>query len=166
MMTSEPDPSAYHFPDPSLTLRQALAAHRDMVPGFIEGDDEVSRALFGAHDAVHVLFGCGTSMSDEGRADLWTLLATTMTIRGYLAFLKHPLTKALFDSFTARDLLISSTCMVDTPVIWWRARKMTRLWEFDRFTEHLDRPLAEIRAEYNIHPTHQPSRQARALGVS
>ena len=154
---TRPDPREYQFPDPSLTLGQALAWHRARVPGFIEGDDAVSRALFGAHDAVHVLFGCGTSMADEGRADGWTLLATTMTFREYLAFAQHPVTKALFASLTARDWLASFAGLVDLPRMWWRARQMTRPWPFDRYTEHLDRTLAEIRAEYHITPTHLPA---------
>jgi hypothetical protein len=66
----------------SMTLNEALQAMRDSAS---EGNlaDQVSADIAQAleqHDAVHILFNCGTSVQDEIAVHLWMLLATTTNI--------------------------------------------------------------------------------------
>ena len=157
MSPQEPEPSPYVFPDPSLTLRAALDLHRAQVPGLLGGDDPQTTALFAGHDVCHVLFGCSTRLIDEGRVDLWTMAATTMTVKRYSQYLNHPMVKKLFWSFPIWQIALSFLSFLDTPRILWRARHQTRPWDFDAWRDHLDRPLGQIRAELNIHPTHLPA---------
>lgn len=154
MSTQEPEQPGYVFPDPHLTLAEAIAQHRAMIPGLIVGDDDESVSLFTGHDAVHVIFGCSVSLPDETRADLWTMLATNMSLKRYLAYLKNPAVKALFSSFTAWQLVVSARGLLDLPRLWWRARHMTRRWDFDSWPAHLNDSVQSIRASHNIEPIH------------
>ena len=162
MSSKEPEQPAYIFPDPRLTLRAALAHHRALVPGLLDGGDAETAAIFAGHDAIHVVFGCSTSLVDEARADLWTMLATTMTLRRYSGYLNNPTVKALFLSYPLGQLILSFLAVFDTPRLWWRARQMTQPWDFDAWADHLDEPLGVIRARYNIRPVHAAAEGALA----
>ena len=68
--------------DDSMTLGSAIQELRALEQ---EGDmtnklpSEV-RQIFEQHDAVHVLFNCGTSLEDEIAAHIWMIFATTANI--------------------------------------------------------------------------------------
>ncbi|MBE7384939.1 MAG: hypothetical protein F6J95_026445 [Leptolyngbya sp. SIO1E4] len=67
--------------DASMTLGEAIRKMRAS-----ETEDFTSRTstdleqLTDQHDAVHVLFGCGTSVQDEIAAHVWMLFATTANL--------------------------------------------------------------------------------------
>lgn len=154
-MSPEPDPTLPPpFLDPAcpLTLRDALREHRARVPGLITSDDDPAVGpLFDGHDACHVVFGCSTAPTDEGRVDMWTLFGTTMTVRRYVAYLTHPALKPIYDAFLRWDMLLPALrSFGDVPRIWSRARGMTRRWDFDAWAEWSDVPVRDIRAAHGI----------------
>ena len=66
-----------------LTLGEAIARlRRDEGPNgtVTSGMEAGSAEAFAMHDAVHVLFGCGTSLEDEIAAHVWMLCATTARV--------------------------------------------------------------------------------------
>lgn len=58
-------------------LRAVESAKNDMTEVMSQANEQA----FEQHDAVHVLFGCGTSLEDEIAAHVWMLLGTTAKIR-------------------------------------------------------------------------------------
>lgn len=73
-----------HFgSDPSITLGEAIQKLRASER---EGDmtNKMSAEImqvFEQHDAVHVVFNCGTSIQDEIAVHIWMTFATTAKIR-------------------------------------------------------------------------------------
>lgn len=139
---------------PGTTLRQAIAAHHARLgPATVVEDDPAVAALFSAHDAVHAVFGTRTDLRGEGLTDAWTLLGTTMPLRRYLAYLRHPAVTALVRAVPWPQLLW--TTVTAGPLVarvFWRARRMTRRWDFDAWRDHLDQPVEQIRADHGIVP--------------
>lgn len=67
-----------------MTLGDAIAALRADEAGRNDMTEVMARAVevaFERHDAVHILFGCGTTLADEIAAHAWMLLGTTARIR-------------------------------------------------------------------------------------
>ncbi|MGB3294601.1 MAG: hypothetical protein WBB01_16585 [Phormidesmis sp.] len=69
----------YSNVDSSMTLNEAIGQLR-----LSEGDNDATERMSGTtskafeqHDAVHVVFGCGTSIQDEIAVHVWMLFATT-----------------------------------------------------------------------------------------
>jgi ubiquinone biosynthesis protein Coq4 len=70
--------------DPSMTLGEALqkmrsSASESNLATIISMD--IAQALE-QHDAVHIVFNCGTSIQDEIAVHLWMMLATTANLGG------------------------------------------------------------------------------------
>ena len=97
------------------TLAQGLAEYLAANPDLKREDDLLSqeaRQFFRAHDMVHVLYGCGTSMADEAVVKLSSILGTTgglAVLRGYT----HHVTLDI----SARLPLGSTLCVRRLPVL-------------------------------------------------
>jgi len=137
-----------------LTLREAIAAHRaSLGDALVLPDDPEVAEMFEAHDACHAVFGCGTDFPDEAAVDTWTLTATTMTFRRYLVYARHPAVAGIFEGLTARDWVVGTLAAIPASFkAWWRGRKVTTPWAFDRYADHLDTPLSQIRRTHGIVP--------------
>jgi ubiquinone biosynthesis protein Coq4 len=140
--------------DSPQTLREGLKEFYGNLGGealaLAEVDASVAQ-LMHAHDAAHVVFGCDTTLRGELLADSWTLAASTMTVGQYMAYLREPLIQEVFRSIPVgaltKDLVASLPRLA---VLLVRSRQQREPWAFDAYREHLDRPLADIRAEFNI----------------
>jgi hypothetical protein len=71
-----------HFSsEASITLGEAIQKLRALDKGDMTDKMSVEIAqAFEQHDAVHVLFNCGTSIQDEIAAHIWMIFATTAKI--------------------------------------------------------------------------------------
>lgn len=71
----------YFDSDPAMTLGEAMQKMRTSEPEDMtnEASADIVQALE-HHDAVHILFGLGTSIQDEIAAHVWMVLATTANI--------------------------------------------------------------------------------------
>lgn len=152
-----PPPPSYRRVDTRATLREALTEHHASTPALVEvpsaDEGELSEidALFAGHDACHALFGLGSTVGDEIRVDTWTLFATTMSVRRYLAYMTHPVTtKVLRETTTWRSVPAILGALLDVPRIALRARRMRRVWDFDGWRAWVDTPLSELRARFGV----------------
>ena len=104
------------------------------------------------HDVTHVVFGCDTSVRGEALLDTWTVFGSSVPFREYLGFLKFPETHMIAREAGGYPMiaLIGLVNLPDLVRALFRARRMTRRWPWRGFEKHLDRPLVEIRAEFNI----------------
>jgi hypothetical protein len=140
-----------------LTLAEGLAEYFAVNPGLKrpEALAPEARDFFSRHDAVHVVFGCGTSLADEAVVKLSSLLGTTgglSVLRGY----------ALYDSLdiyrdlSAREVL---TTILRAPVIIARTAarclRQRKRWPWADFAPLMDRRLVDLRGEYGIVTAHR-----------
>lgn len=67
--------------DASMTLGEAMHKMRTLEPeDFASRTSAELERLTEQHDAVHVLFDCGTSIRDEIAAHMWMIFATTANL--------------------------------------------------------------------------------------
>lgn len=146
------------------TLAQGLQEYFASNPGLKRGEAlaPAARRFFAAHDAVHVVYGCGTSMPDEAIVKLTSVLGTTggwSILRGYLHHDVLDIYRKLPWRDTALAMLASPYLIVRTA---WRCTRQRHRWPWEGHERYLDRPLADIRAEFGIRVTHADRRGVQA----
>jgi len=147
------DGPEYPRQDSRQTLREGLAEYRARNPGLLEAGEMApeAAALFRQHDAAHVVFGCDTSLRGETLVDTWTIFASSIGLRGYLAYLRLPQVNQIFsEAGPLRVALAGVRCLPDVLRVLWRSRRLSRKWPWKEYADFLDRPLREIRDEFHI----------------
>lgn len=139
------------------TLSEGLAEYFEAHPGLKRDDQLVSkeaREFFRAHDTVHVVYGCGTSMTDEAIVKLASLFGTTggfQVLRGYThhetldIYRRLPLWETLL-AIAASPYLLARTL--------WRCTRQTQRWPWGDHAQFLHTPLPQLRARYGIRVAH------------
>lgn len=144
----------YVDPSSKQTLLQGIQELKASEGADRDAAESVSEDLRGAievHDVIHVLFACPTNLRGEISAHAWTIFGTTMTVREMHSVNRHTDHRAVLKQIghgtLVRRWLKAIPSIVDT---FNRSRKMSKQWPAVEFEIHLDRPLNEIRSEYNI----------------
>jgi len=115
-----------------------------------------ARQFFLAHDTVHVLYGCGTTMSDEAVVKLASLFGTTggfQVLRGYVnhetldIYTKLPLGSTLFAFLLAPYLVVRTL---------WRCARQRQRWPWVKHEKYLGTPLYKLRSQFGIRVAHAP----------
>ena len=135
------------------TLREGLAEYRARNPGLLDAEElpAEAAALFRQHDAAHVVFGCDTTLRGETLIDTWTIFASSIGLRGYLAYLRLPQVNQVFaEAGLGRVALAFVRSFPDVLRVVWRSRRVARKWPWRDYAGQLDRPLCEIREEFRI----------------
>jgi len=144
---------SYQSPHADETLRQGLTEYRAENPSLQEmrESSKTGAEFFRCHDVVHVVFGCSTSLLHEAEADAWTLFGTTVTFRQFLGFLKIEEHKDIMAKVGVLDSCVTFIRAVPLILkVLIRTRAMIKKWPWDNFEEYWEKPLADIRAEFNI----------------
>lgn len=147
------EPPAYARQDSPQTLREGLGEYRARNPALLDAETMPAdaAALFRQHDAAHVLFGCDTSLRGETLVDTWTIFASSIGLRGYLAYLKLPQVNQVFaEAGPLRIALVGARCLPDALRVVWRSRRVVPKWPWTGYERYLDRPLGELRDEFRI----------------
>ena len=142
----------FESPTSDQTLSDGLAEYYLAHPDLKRGDvlSPAAREFFGAHDVVHVLYGCGTTMSDEAVVKLASLFGTTgglSVLRGYRLhesldiYRKLPLGGILVALLAAPYLIVRTV---------WRCRRQRCRWPWCHYQPYLGVSLAVLRAEFGI----------------
>ncbi len=149
---------AYQQPDATMTLREGLAEYFESNPELEDPEafeDPEAGELFACHDAVHIVFGTNTEIKQEAMTDMWAMWGTDVGWRRYMAYLKQPAATDILKKI-GRELgwwHVIRESFGALPYIWRvrkYAKRMHKRWPFHDWKAQLDRPLAEIRAEYGI----------------
>ena len=143
----------YVAQDSAQSLREAITEYYERNPGLLDPDKlpQGAAELFRQHDAGHVVFGCDTSLRGETLIDTWTILASTTGLRGYLQYFKYPQVNQIFsETGYLRIALEFARCFPDVLRVIWRSRQLASKWPWSGYEQHLDRPLRDIRHEFNI----------------
>jgi hypothetical protein len=143
---------AYRRQNATSSLAEGLAEYYREHPFLKRGSDLAAEAreFFRCHDAVHVLYGCDTSLSDEAIVKLSSIFGTTGgfgVLKGY----------ALYDSIDIyrqlklKDVLATLLrAFVIVPRSLWRCFRQSERWPWSTFDQHLQTPLCALRRRFGI----------------
>ena len=142
------------------TLAQGLAEYFEANPSLKRESDLLSpeaKRFFRAHDTVHVLYGCGTTMPDEAVVKLASLFGTTgglAVLRGYTNYETLDIYTKLPVGSTLVALLISPYLIVRT---LWRCAGQSQRWPWVDHQQYMNTPLQELRSMFRIKVAHPRS---------
>ncbi|MEH1965252.1 hypothetical protein [Nostoc sp.] len=139
--------------DPSITLSDAIHKMRGLEPDSNLAN-KVSLDILQAleqHDAVHVVFNCGTSIQDEIAVHLWMVLATTAKISEMhraVASLEHRNVLSGIGHFKLMRIWVTSLPRI-IGIIFKSLRIKKRL-SFEELSRLKGKSILEIRQEHGI----------------
>lgn len=142
----------FQRPDSGMTLADGLREYYASRDGLVDGRgvSEAAREFFRCHDAAHVVFGCSTTLTNEGIVKIWSFFGTTAGL-GLIRDYGSPESKEIYEKLEWGPIVATALRMlVLAPRVWWRSRRMRRPWPWNRFEAYLEVPLVEIRTEYRI----------------
>lgn len=139
----------------NITLRQGLENfHREYKNHLSHNKSGISveaKEFFTSHDIAHVLFGCDISLYGEGAVKIWTIFGTTLGFWKHLTGYQDANALELSKSFTVVHVFKNILrFLVSIPKIIIRAKQMHKPWNWKGFEAYLDRPIQDIRNEFNI----------------
>jgi hypothetical protein len=142
----------YEKPGTTLTLQQGLSeyygARDDLVTG--RGASQQAREFFQCHDAAHVVFGCGTTLSQEAIVKIWSLFGTTAGLR-LLRDYRLPESQEIYRTLNWYEIVgTTGFSLVYAPIVLGRCLRMDKRWPWSAFHSYLSVPLREIRQEFGI----------------
>jgi hypothetical protein len=134
------------------TLAEGLAEYYAANPALKRGDSlsPEAREFFRCHDAVHVVYGCGTSMPDEAIVKLSSLFGTTSglsVLRGYRLYESLDIYRKVPIGSTLFAILISPYLILRTA---WRCRRQHEPWPWSAHDAYMNLPLDQLRARFGI----------------
>lgn len=134
------------------TLDEGLAEYRAANPHLLEirciSPDAAN--FFGCHDAVHVVYGCGTSLAEEAYVKICSIWGTTAGLRvlsGYRLYESRQIYARLSVSEAFRGIGGSA---ISVPLAIACCLRQTQRWPWDGFQEFGGVPLAQIRSRFGI----------------
>ena len=143
---------AYLNQNSEQSLADGLAEYHREHPFLTRGDQlsADAREFFRNHDVVHVVYGCGTSLTHEAVVKLSSFFGTTggrEAIDGYRLNESHDIYKTL----RLVDILTTiAHAFIVVPRTLWRCARQTAQWPWAGHEAHLNTPLRDLRARYHI----------------
>lgn len=136
-----------------ITLQQGLDVFQEKNKKYFSTrpmSDE-AKAFLSSHDIAHVVFGCDTTLYGEGVVKVWTTFGTSLgfwkVIHGY----NEVNAFQLFRAYSFRHILGNILRFLRViPTVILRSRQMKKSWTWSDYQPYLDKPIADIRREFNI----------------
>lgn len=148
---------SFESADTTQTLAEGLREYFAANPMLKRDADLLSpstRQFFRSHDAVHVVYGCSTTMSDEAVVKIASLFGTTggtKVLRGYAHREAREIYRNLPIGSTLFALLVSPYLIFRTV---WRCTRQLKRWPWEQHEEFLNLPLCELRSQFGIKVAH------------
>lgn len=148
---------AYQQQDSQQTLAQAVqeyhAAHPGLSPARLMSAE--GERFFRCHDAVHVVFGCGIDLDDEGVVKIASMLGTTVGLGAFKGYVLHE-TLNIYKQLRVLDVLRAmarATFIVPRTIL--HCVTQHRRWPWSEHQQFLDVSLRDIRQQFGIKVVHQ-----------
>ncbi|MEP6823988.1 MAG: hypothetical protein ABI919_04175 [Ramlibacter sp.] len=150
------DMHTFEYQQSSQSLANGIAEYFEANPSLAKGRglSPAAHEFFRCHDAVHVVFGCGTALNEEAVVKIASILGTTGglgVLRGYRLHESLEIYKKL--RVVAVLFSIAQSVFV-VPRTIFRCLKQTRRWPWNNFEQYMQIPLREIREEFGIRVAH------------
>ena len=135
-----------------MSLAEGLEEYYHKHP-FLKRGHELSadaRAFFRCHDAVHVVYGCDTSLTKEAVVKLSGIFGATGGLAVLSGYALHESTD-IYRKLTVLEILdtVLASLVVVPRTIWRCARQESR-WPWSQFDDRLKTPLVDLRAQSDI----------------
>ena len=138
------------------SLAEGLAEYYMAFPGLKRGASlsPAAQAFFCSHDAVHVLYGCGTSMPDEAVVKVASIFGTT----GGLSVLKGYALHESLDIYRRLPLRSTLAAILSAPYLaartMWHCARQRGKWPWAQHEQYAATPLMQLRGEFGIKVAH------------
>jgi len=143
------------------TLREGLAEYYSCNPHITPPETRPAdfANILRAHDAGHVIYGCDTGMHDELKILPLFWWTSECTFRIYLKMKDSPAVAVMYQEMIrdkgtlwlyAEIIRVLPKLIPALILIWFKSRNHQRRLPFPEFEALLDRPLLEIRQEFNL----------------
>lgn len=140
--------------DSSITLSEAISRLRkaeDPTGEVTTGMSSGSAGAFDMHDAVHVLFGCGTSLEEEIAAHVWMKFGTTAKLRDMHKAVANQEHRKVLSGLGHVKVVGTWLCMLPRILgIIVRSRRMKKPVAFEELARLKERAVLSIREEHGI----------------
>lgn len=142
--------------DTDLTLREGMKELRDFEG--VDGDvalkvGEEMQKVLKAHDSVHVVFGCDTSMDDEALAHFVMIFNTDVKLRDMREVAQNKDHKHIVGGHSKKAIF---KVLLGAGTDLFRAlrqkKQMPKKWSWWGYEKYLDMPIIKIREEFGIKP--------------
>ena len=138
-----------------ITLRKGLEKFRNEYKDHLSHEKNdastEAKAFFRSHDIAHVLFGCDITLYGEGAVKIWTIFGTTLGFWNHIRRYQDANAFELSKDFTILHVVKNIfKFLIAIPKIIFRAKQMSKLWNWIGFEQYLDVPISKIREEFNI----------------
>lgn len=143
------------------TLREGLAEYYQWNPHVTDPETQPSEfgKILRAHDVGHVIYGCDTGMFDELRLLPLSWWTSECTFARYLEMKQSPAVDVMYADMIREKgalwlygavLRVLPRLIPELIGMWFKTRDRQQRVPFLDFEPLLDRPLWEIRQEYNL----------------
>jgi hypothetical protein len=142
----------YQAQDCGMSFGDGIAEYYRLHPLLKRGDSlaQEAQAFFRCHDAVHVVYGCDTSLTHEAVVKLSSIFGTTAGF-GVMAGYRLYESLDIYRQLRIGDILATiAASPVVVPRTIWRCRAQTKKWPWDAFEPFLGLPLADVRRAFGI----------------
>jgi len=142
----------FQFSGSTQTLAEALAEYYRANPALKRGDalSPEAREFFRAHDVIHIVYGCNTSMPEEAIVKLSSLFGTSAgfsVLRGYRLHESLDIYRHLPLGSTLAALLAAPYLILRT---LWRCARQPAKWPWREHGQYMDTPLRELRERFGV----------------
>lgn len=153
----------YKNPSSTQTLREGLAEYYALNPHLtdLQAQPPEFKKILAAHDAGHVIYGCDTGMYDELKILPLSWWTSECTFRTYLRMRNSPAVDVMYEDMIREKgvwwlygavLRVIPRLIPVLILMWIKTRQRHNRVPFLEFEPLLDRPLREIRHEFDLLP--------------
>ena len=138
--------------DSEQTLDEGLDEYRAINAGLLDARSLSPEAasFFRCHDAVHVVYGCGTSLADEAYVKICSIWGTTAGFRVLRGYRLHE-SREIYARLSVPEVMRGiGGAAISVPQAIACCMKQTARWPWDGFHEFGGVPLAELRRQFGI----------------
>jgi hypothetical protein len=138
------------------TLAEGIAEYCQANPGLVTArhSSVAAQEFFRCHDAVHVVFGCGTTLSDEAIVKVSSVCGTS---GGFGVLHGHRLheSRHIYRTLARAEILSTALhSLILVPRTLVRCLRQRRRWPWKDFDRYLNVSLYAIRQEFGIRVAH------------
>ena len=147
---------AFELQHSTQMLAEGVAEYYQSNPGLVTGrrTSAEAREFFRCHDAAHVIFGCGNTLSDEAIVKVSSVFGTSGgfgVLRGYRLHESQQIYRKL-GSFEILSTALKAIILV--PRTLFRCMRQQHRWPWNNFDQYLPVSLGDIRKEFGIRVAH------------
>lgn len=152
----------FEHQDAEQTLAEGIAEYYLENPELIRGTrlSPAAQEFFRCHDAVHVIFGCSTSLPDESVVKIASMYGTTAGLSVLRGYRLHESIEIYRQLRVGEVLSAIARAVIIVPRTFVRCLRQHKRWPWDEFSSWMDIPLHDLRAEYGIRVAHFRSTKA------